>query len=637
MTVSPYWEQYRPSSGILPPRSWSRSDAPRIDLSGPWRFRYSPRPPAGDGFAAADFEDSAWPTIPVPSHWQLEGFGQPAYTNVRYPFPVDPPHVPDENPTGDYRVAFELPDDWAAGRVMLRFDGVDSCARVWLNGTLIGTFRQPAHGGVRRQLRGALQRAQRAGRAGAPVVVGQLPGRPGHVVAVRHLPRCHLLARPAAAIADYFVHADYDQADRCRARCGWTPLRRARTARCPSSGIDVAAGETDPDHPRRALVGGDAAPLRRELVDRRRAGQPLRIGFRTGRDRRRRAAGQRAPGAVPRGEPARVPSRPRPRGRRARRCSHDVLLMKQHNINAVRTSHYPPHPHFLELCDEYGLWVIDECDLETHGLRPRAADGWRCLGQPGGRSRAGEDEPGRPDAADGRARQEPAERRHVVAGQRERPRRQPRRDGRPGRASATRPGRCTTSGTGLRATSTSTAGCTPRTREVDAIGRRAEPPLDDPVLDAHRRAMPFILCEYAHAMGNGPGGLREYQRAVREVPALPGRLRLGVDRPRPAHRRRPTVEFFAYGGDFGEPLHDGNFVADGLLFPTARRRRAWSSSRRSSSRSGSRAPGDELRVNNRYEVRDLSHLAFRWSFEAEGVPLATGVLVVPPAAGRAVR
>ena len=81
---------------------------------------------------------SGWVTLPVPSHWQLHGYGAPAYTNVRYPFPVDPPRVPTDNPTGDYRAAFTVPPGWRGQRIVLRFDGVDSCARVWLNGAEIG-------------------------------------------------------------------------------------------------------------------------------------------------------------------------------------------------------------------------------------------------------------------------------------------------------------------------------------------------------------------------------------------------------------------------------------------------------------------------------------------------------------------
>jgi beta-galactosidase/beta-glucuronidase len=107
------------------------------------RFRYSPTAHGDDRFAAADFDDSGWQTLTVPSHWQLAGFGAPAYTNVRYPFPVDPPRVPDGNPTGDYRVSFDLPGGWAGGSVTPRFDGLDSCGRVWLNGRLIGDQGEP--------------------------------------------------------------------------------------------------------------------------------------------------------------------------------------------------------------------------------------------------------------------------------------------------------------------------------------------------------------------------------------------------------------------------------------------------------------------------------------------------------------
>ena len=98
--------------------------------------------------------------------------------------------------------------------------------------------------------------------------------------------------------------------------------------------------------------------------------------------------------------------------------------------------------------------------------------------------------------------------------------------------------------------------------EVDAIGRGEEEPLEDPELDARRRGLPFILCEYAHAMGNGPGGLSEYQELFERYPRCQGGFVWEwID-----HGLRQG-ERFAYGGDFGEPLHDGNFVADGLLFP----------------------------------------------------------------------
>ena len=103
--------------------------------------------------------------------------------------------------------------------------------------------------------------------------------------------------------------------------------------------------------------------------------------------------------------------------------------------------------------------------------------------------------------------------------------------------------------------------------EVDAIGRGEEEPLEDAALDARRRGLPFILCEYAHAMGNGPGGLSEYQELFERYPRCQGGFVWEWIDHGLRQRLPDGSERFAYGGDFGEPLHDGPFVADGLLFP----------------------------------------------------------------------
>ena len=146
--MSSYLDDFSPGSGLRSrPRAWLASDAPTLSLNGDWKFRWSPVAHGLDDAAAdPDFDDAAWDTIPVPSHWVLPGtsakaqqgrYGRPIYTNVQYPFPIDPPHVPDENPTGDHRRTFELPD-WSSERVLLRFAGVESVYRVWLNGIEIG-------------------------------------------------------------------------------------------------------------------------------------------------------------------------------------------------------------------------------------------------------------------------------------------------------------------------------------------------------------------------------------------------------------------------------------------------------------------------------------------------------------------
>jgi beta-galactosidase len=302
----------------------------------------------------------------------------------------------------------------------------------------------------------------------------------------------------------------------------------------------------------------------------------------------------------------------------------DVLLMKRHNLNAVRTSHYPPHPRFLELCDTYGLYVVDECDLETHGFEPI---GWR--GNPA-------DDPRWRDALVDRMRR-------MVERDKNRP-------------SVIMWSLGNESGTGANLAAMAAwarerdpsrplhyegdRSCAdvdvysrmyPTHAEVDRIGRREEEPLDDPGLDARRRAMPFILCEYGHAMGNGPGGLWEYQDLFERHPRCQGGFVWEwIDHGLRA-RTADGAEFFAYGGDFGEPLHDGNFVADGLLFPDrtpspglAELKKVVEPVRITPD------PAGGIRVANLHDVRDLSHLAFEWHLEEEGLPVASGPLEVPP-------
>lgn len=118
------WEDPSPGRGGLPPHAYKTSNAATLDLNGEWRFRFSPTAvtPDGDDFANPQYDDSDWDELPVPSHWVLHGdgkYGRPAYTNFKFPFPLDVPRVPDENPTGEYRFMFGLPNVWVLenGRV----------------------------------------------------------------------------------------------------------------------------------------------------------------------------------------------------------------------------------------------------------------------------------------------------------------------------------------------------------------------------------------------------------------------------------------------------------------------------------------------------------------------------------------
>jgi len=609
-------------AGASPPRAWPASDAQVLDLSGSWRFRLSPRADADDAFADPGFDDAGWATLPVPSHWQLHGYGAPAYTNVVYPFPVDPPHVPTDNPTGDHRVGFRLPEDWAAERTVLRFEGVDSELRVWLNGRELGGStgsRLPAEFDATAALEppgrdNLLAVRVRQWSAASYLEDQDMWWLSGIFREVR------LLARPAGAIDDWFVHAGYDH----ETGAGTLRVEASAPARLtvPELGVDVAAGDTvrlpavepwSAESPR--LYDGQLASAGERVA--------LRIGFRTVavRDGLLTVNGRRV---LFRGVNRHEfhPDRGRAVGEDVMLA--DVLLMKRHNLNAVRTSHYPPHPRFLELCDTYGLYVVDECDLETHGFEPI---GWR--GNPA-------DDPRWRDALVDRMRR-------MVERDKNRP-------------SVIMWSLGNESGTGANLAAMAAwarerdpsrplhyegdRSCAdvdvysrmyPTHAEVDRIGRREEERLDDPGLDARRRAMPFILCEYGHAMGNGPGGLWEYQELFeRHTRCQGGFVWEWIDHGLRA-RTAGGAEFFAYGGDFGEPLHDGNFVADGLLFPDrtpspglAELKKVVEPVRITPD------PAGGIRVANLHDVRDLSHLAFEWHLEEEGLPVASGPLEVPP-------
>ena len=185
-----YFEERSPGEGVRAPRGRGCAATRRaLSLGGAWAFRWSERADVPADFVDAGFDDSGWDRLPVPSHWQLHGYGAPAYTNVRYPFPVEPPFVPDENPTGDYRAAVRRAFRGFPAAALLRFEGVDSCLRVWVNGDYVGDVAgEPAAGRVRGRRAAAAGRGERARGARAPVVVGLVPRGPGHVVAVGDLP-----------------------------------------------------------------------------------------------------------------------------------------------------------------------------------------------------------------------------------------------------------------------------------------------------------------------------------------------------------------------------------------------------------------------------------------------------------------
>ncbi|WP_336205396.1 glycoside hydrolase family 2 TIM barrel-domain containing protein [Nonomuraea sp. LPB2021202275-12-8] len=601
-------EDFTPGSGRLDPRAALRSDAPALDLNGTWRFRLSPAAHVAEDFAEPGHDDSAWDELPVPSHWPLHGHGSPAYTNVSYPFPIDPPNVSTENPTGDYRRAFDLPDGWTGGR--LRLDGVESYAKVWLNGHELGFStgsRLPVEFDAGPWLK---------------------PGR--NVLAVRvhqwsaasyledqdmwWLPGIFRDVTLTRSAADVFVHASYEGGQGTLSFAGEGRLSIAELGIAdlePDTPVNVGVEPWTAETPR---LYDAVVTLEEETVR-------LRVGFRT--------IGIEDGVLLANGRPLLFKGVNRhefhPEHGRAvpyETMREDVLLMKRHNVNAVRTSHYPPHPDFLDLCDELGLWVIDECDLETHGF---GQVGWRANPSDDPRweeayldrmRRTVERDKNHPSVVMWSLGNEAGVGRNLAAMAEWTRERDPSRpihyEGDWSCAHVDVYSRMYASHA-----------------EVEAIGQGVEDPLDDPELDARRRVMPFMQCEYAHAMGNGPGGLVEYQELFERYPRLAGGfiwewIDHGLAHPSLGH---------AYGGDYGEPVHDGNFVIDGLVFPDRTPSPGLLDLKKVYEPVGFAFSDGAVTVTAKYGFRDLSHLAFSGVVEVEGVRIAEFPLDVPASGG----
>lgn len=619
MMVRSWYESFIPPPSARPARAWHASDASRLSLDGTWRFHHAQRADGPLEFTVPAFDDNGWAELPVPSHWQLHGYGAPAYTNTSYPFPLDPPRVPDENPTGDYRRTFRLPADWPAGRTVLRFGGVDSSARIWLNGVEIGYTtgsRLPTEFDVTDMIRPDADNV---------LAVRVVQWSTGSYVEDQDMwwlsgifRSVELLSRPAVdAIDDVTVRADYDH----RTGAGSLHVSADVPARVslPELGVQARTGDTvrlpevEPWSAERPRLYDLTVSTDTETVT-------LRVGFRSVAvvDGVLTVNGQRV---LFRGVNRHEFHPDRGRAVTEEDMLADVLLMKQHNVNAVRTSHYPPHPRFLELCDEYGLWVVDECDLETHGYwqvdwRGNPADDPRFEEMLVDRMRRTvERDKNHPSIVLWSLGNESDSGRNLAAMARWTRQRDPSRP-----LLYERDWTCRDVDVYSRMYLT--------VDEVEAIGRGTEPPLDDPALDARRRSMPFIHVEYAHAMGNGPGGLAEYQALYERYPRCQGGFVWEwIDHGLRA-RTEQGREFFAYGGDYGEVLHDGNFVADGLLFPDRTPSPGLLDLKKVVEPVRISRAGSTLVIANRHDFADLTHLDFRWSLDRDGEEVARGSLDV---------
>lgn len=576
-----------------PLSSWRDEAAARADetspsrhsLNGDWLFALYPSPQT----VPDDWLEDSWQaaTIPVPGNWQLQGHDHPIYTNVRYPFPCKPPYVPEDNPTGCYVREFEWSDVHQDEQLRVCFDGVNSAFYLWCNGEFLGysqDSRLPAEfdlGACVKPGKNRLQAMVLRWSDGSYLEDQDMWWLSGIYRDV------YLLSKPAAHIADVRCTADLSdefrdgQLDievrtagarkhRLRARLyrqdklvteqilplGTPPVDENGGYRdqcwLQLQVVDVAAWSAEQPELYRltvTLLSDTDEEVESEAYD---------VGFR----HIEIVAGQLMLNGQPlliRGVNKHEHDPRRGHAESLASVERDLKLMKQHNFNAVRCSHYPHQPGFYRLCDRLGLYVVDEANIETHGMVPmrRLADdpAWHAaflervtrmvardsnhaciiiwsLGNESGYGAA-----------------------HDAMYQWLK-----RRD--PSRPVQYEGGGSDTAATDIVCPMYARA-------DIDVpLDWRDQPKWS--LLNWVARSeeqRPIILCEYAHAMGNSLGNFADYWNAFRAHPRLQGGFIWDWVDQGLITTTEDGREYWAYGGDFADQINDRQFCINGLVFP----------------------------------------------------------------------
>jgi beta-galactosidase len=614
-----------------------------LSLNGRWKFFWVAKPADRPrDFFRPEFDISDWKEISVPGNWQLQGFDVPIYLDQDYPFPADPPHIPhDHNPVGSYRTTFAVPEGWRGRQVYLHFDGVNSAFYVWVNGVMAGyseDSRTPAEFNITRLLR-----------PGANVLAAEVYRySDGSYLECQDFWRLsgifrnvYLFSTPSVHLRDLELKSELEPdsgqaAIRVKAwvtNSGETPARdltvevRLLDPDGTPAGADpltkgtcpyIAPGaeslflmKADVRNPR--LWTAETPYLYRAvLVLKNERGETTEIegagfGFRTVEIKGGRLLVNGRPiliKGVNRHEHDPVT------GQYVTRDSmlKDIVLMKQHNINAVRTCHYPDDPQWYELCDRYGLYLIDEANIESHGMgyRPDRTlanrPEWKAAHLDRIR-RMVERDKNHPSVIIWSMGNEAGDGTNFEAASEWIHRRDPSRPVHYERAQL-RP---------------HTDIYCPMYPDISAIVAYAE----------NKPDRPLIMCEYEHAMGNSCGNFQEYWDAIESHEALQGGcvwdwVDQGILKTAPDGRR-----YFGYGGDFGDSPTDGNFCCNGLVLPDRTVTPKMIEVKKCYQNVGFRAvdpAAGRFEITNKFFFTNLDEFECSWSLEEDGREVRSGSL-----------
>jgi beta-galactosidase len=567
---------YIPASKRMDNLVEHREESDRMQLlNGTWKFQYfNSIYDIQDSFFEKNYDTENFDEIQVPSVWQMAGYDTHQYTNIRYPFPFDPPYVPQDIPCGAYVHNFEYSRDEKASKAFLNFEGVDSCFYVWINGSYIG-YSQVSHMTSEFDVTDVLQDGTNT------VAVLVMKWCDGSYLEDQDKFRMsgifrdvYILKRPKQAISDYHIKTRIeDMLAKVEIEMKFYSPLNVKISIEDRNGAVVALGSIaeegtavleiaspelwNTENPylykliletENEVIVDHIALRKIEIKD--------QVIYLNGQKIKFRGVNRHDSDPVT-GFTINL-----------EQITTDLTLMKQHNFNAIRSSHYPNAPFFYEMCDKYGFMVIDEADIEAHG--------------PFMIYRKEDTDYNRFKRWNEKIADDPVWEEAIV----DRVKLMVERDKNRFCIVMWSMGNESAYGCNFEKALEWTKNFDPDriTQYESARYRNYDETYDYSNLDVYSRmypalseiqeyldkdgSKPFLLVEYCHSMGNGPGDFEDYFQMIQDNDKMCGGFVWEWCDHAIAHGTAENGKtIYAYGGDHGEEIHDGNFCMDGLVYP----------------------------------------------------------------------
>ena len=567
---------YIPASKRMDNLVEHREESDRMQLlNGTWKFQYfNSIYDIQDSFFEKNYDTENFDEIQVPSVWQMAGYDTHQYTNIRYPFPFDPPYVPQDIPCGAYVHNFEYSRDEKASKAFLNFEGVDSCFYVWINGSYIG-YSQVSHMTSEFDVTDVLQDGTNT------VAVLVMKWCDGSYLEDQDKFRMsgifrdvYILKRPKQAISDYHIKTRIeDMLAKVEIEMKFYSPLNVKVSIEDRNGAVVALGSIaeegtavleiaspelwNTENPylykliletENEVIVDHIALRKIEIKD--------QVIYLNGQKIKFRGVNRHDSDPVT-GFTISL-----------EQLTTDLTLMKQHNFNAIRSSHYPNAPFFYEMCDKYGFMVIDEADIEAHG--------------PFMIYRKEDTDYNRFKRWNEKIADDPVWEEAIV----DRVKLMVERDKNRFCIVMWSMGNESAYGCNFEKALEWTKNFDPDriTQYESARYRNYDETYDYSNLDVYSRmypalseiqeyldkdgSKPFLLVEYCHSMGNGPGDFEDYFQMIQDNDKMCGGFVWEWCDHAIAHGTAENGKtIYAYGGDHGEEIHDGNFCMDGLVYP----------------------------------------------------------------------